>query len=48
MPSRRMLERELQRERLEFDRDEICARAMMRLRLALSEAQAEYIPQWKK
>ena len=45
MPSRRMLERELQRERLEFDRDEVCARAMMHLRLALSEAQAQYIPQ---
>ena len=48
MPSRRMLERELRRERLEFDRDEVCARAMMHLRLALSEAQAEYIPQSKK
>ena len=47
MPSRRMLERELQRERLKFDRDEVCARAMMHLRLALSEAQAEYLPQRK-
>ena len=39
-----MLERELQRQRLKFDRDEVCARAMMHLRLALSEAQAEYLP----
>jgi len=48
MPSRRMIERELQRERLKFDRDEICARAMMHLRRALSKAQAEYIPQSTK
>ena len=48
MPSRRMIEREVQRERLKFDRDEVCARAMMRLHLALSEAQAQYIPQSKK
>ncbi|MCH8316085.1 MAG: hypothetical protein IIA64_08940, partial [Planctomycetes bacterium] len=45
MPSRAMLERELQRERLEFDRDEVCARAMMHLHLALSETQREYLPQ---
>ena len=45
MPSRAMIERELQRERLEFDRDEICARAMMHLHLALSEAQREYLPE---
>ncbi len=48
MPSRRMLERELERERLKFDRDEVCARAMMHLRLALSEAQAEYLPQLER
>ena len=48
MPSRRMLERELQRERLEFDRDEVCARAMMRLRLALSETQRQYLPELKR
>ena len=48
MPSRRMLERELQRERLKFDRDEVCARAMMHLRLALSESQREYLPQLDK
>ncbi len=48
MPSRRMLERELERERLEFDRDEVCARAMMHLRLALSETQAEYLPQLER
>ena len=48
MPSRRMIERELERERLKFDRDEVCARAMMHLRLALSEAQAEYLPQVNK
>ncbi len=45
MPSRRMLERELQRERLKVVRDEVCARAMMHLHLALSEAQREYLPQ---
>ncbi len=48
MPSRRMLERELERDRLKFDRDEVCARAMMHLRLALSESQAEYLPRSKK
>ena len=48
MPSRAMLERELQRERLEFDRDEVCARAMMHLRLALSETQRQYLPQLDK
>ena len=48
MPSRAMLERELQRERLEFDRDEICARAMMHLHLALSETQRQYLPQLNK
>ncbi len=47
-PSRRMIERELQGERLEFDRDEVCARAMMHLRLALSETQREYLPQLDK
>lgn len=48
MPSRRMIERELQRERLKFDRDEVCARAMMHLRLALSQTQREYLPQLDK
>ena len=48
MPSRRMFEREVQRERLKFDRDEVCARAIMHLRLALSESQAQYLPQSKK
>ncbi|MEE9130210.1 MAG: hypothetical protein V3T84_09340 [Phycisphaerales bacterium] len=48
MPTRRTIEREVQRERLEFDRDEVCARAMMRLRLALSETQRQFLPQLDK
>lgn len=39
IPSREMVMRELSRERLEFDRDEACDRALMQLHLALGETQ---------
>jgi hypothetical protein len=44
MPDKSMIEREITLQRLEFDRDEVAARAEVRLRMALSSTQLESIP----
>ena len=44
IPSRDIIDREIELERLRFERDEVSARAKLRLRLVLTDEQLQRIP----